>query len=279
MGIDIIHLGGETRSFDPAIKIEDLGSPAFQMFRLPNQPMVIWMMTNPLNKTPFPWWPYEVTIDDDLRDLNQTWRVTNPQNLFDILFLTHLQKQMMGNMFVIFPGNLKTVGWTSLREVDQDTYKRGQGCVYHLNSAYDGKMSVNWVPFWAPQSIVRNPPFGSLWRLFANSVGDEETRCLTFLGLSNPQFLPEIVNLLIEKDDERSEKLSVLVDWFGVYSSPFSPRNASSFIVYTRNQDVLKKLGKFQEEFLALSRQIQTELLIDPHPRSVLRILTRLVAL
>jgi hypothetical protein len=138
---------------------------------------------------------------------------------------------------------------------------------------------VNWVPFWEPQSLVRNPNFGSQWRLFSANPGDETTRCLTFFGLSNPRLLPEVVNLFIAKDDQRSEKLAALVDWFGMYSSPLTGEIGTSAVIYTQKQEVMQRLQYLETQFSGTVMQAQHELLAETFPRTAIRIMSRQIAL
>jgi hypothetical protein len=226
-----------------------------------------------------PWWKYNSTIDDDLSALNQSWNIPSQQGLFDCLVLSHLVKFGGSDLFAIFPGCVKTSGWSTLRPADREMFTRGQGCIYHLFGAYDKKLTVNWVPFWEPQSLVRRPNFSSLWRLFSSNTGDESNRCLTLFGLSNPRKLPEVSNLLITKDEQRSQKLVGLVDWFGMYSSPLDSKSGASAVIYTQKQEVIEKLNTFQTHMTAHLATAQKELLAETLPRTALRIMSRQVAL
>jgi len=257
----------------------NLGQPAFKTYTVPSPAMSIWLMTLPPNQAPFPWWSYAGAIDADINTLNQDWSIPSPQGLFDCLFLWHLSKFAGLNSFTIFPGCIKTTAWGSLRPIDRETFTRGQGCVYQLFGAYDRKLAINWVPFWQPQSLVRSPAFGSLWRLFSCNTGDESTRCITMFGLANPRKLPEVVNLLIAKDDNRSEKLVSLVDWYGVFSSPLDPKIGTCALIYTKNPDVITNLNVMQAQFSRQLSDAQTELTKDTSPRTALRIMSRQVAL
>ncbi len=279
MGIDVIRLGGDQTQVEPRMGVDQLAQPSFQYYNLPNPSLSIWLMSMPTQQSVFPWWRYESKIDEDIHALSESWAVSNPQSLFDCLFLTHLQKSVGANWFVVFPGNIKTQGWGSLREMDRESFKRGQSCVYHLHAAFQDRLTVNWVPFWEPQSIVRNPGFGSLWRLFSSSPGDEVTRCVTFFSLSNPRFLPDVVKLFIENSDHRSEKLAALTDWFGVYSSPLSANHAACAVFYSQSKEVMKRLEILKGEFMATLKEAQREMVSDTRPRNAIRILSRLIAL
>ncbi len=280
MGIEMVPLHDERSPVRARYDVPGLAQPEFKTFHVPMPAMSIWMMSVPAGAALMPWWNYGSHIEDDLNALNQTWNIPSQQSLFDCLALSHLTKFAGNNLFAIFPGCVKTTGWGSLRQSDRETFDRGQGCVYHLFGAFNaGRFGVNWVPFWQPQSLVKNPNFGSLWRLFSSNTGDEATRCLTFFSLSNLRKLPEIVNLLINKDDQRSEKLVSLVDWFGVYSSPIDPKMGTCAAIYTQKAEVVDKLVYLQAH---LSRQIsdaQKDLQAEPLPRTALRIMSRQVAL
>jgi len=279
MGIEIVNINAENLTPAAGPSPTDLVSPQFQTVQVPHPAMSVWLMTLPVGENFFPWWGYQAKIDDELRALHQMWNISSPQGLFDCLFLAQMQKTLGANLYIIFSGNIKTQGWSALKEADQNTFQRGQGCVFHLLGSFNGKFNINWVPFWEPQSIVRNPGFGSLWRLFSNNGGDDITRCLTFFSVSNPRLLPEVTKHLIERDDQRSEKLSALTDWYGIYTSPLGPSNAACCAVYARNKELLTKFDALKTQFMNVFTQTQKDLFTDLEPRSALRILSRAVAI
>jgi len=279
MGIEIIRLGGERQQIAPKLKQEDFASLWFKNFHVPTPAMSIWMMAAPPGKPIMPWWKYAGDIDSDLNALNEAWNISSAQSLFDCMFLFGLSKLAGNNLYAIFPGCIKNTSWGNLRPMERETFTRGQGCIYHLHGGYDKKMTVNWVPFWEPQSLVRNPNFGSMWRLFVANTGDDVTRCLTLFSLSNPRKLPEIVNLLINKDEKRSEKLVSLVDWYGLYSSPIDPKAGTSAVIYTQSKSVMAKLTFLQTQISTAFKEAQKELLAETLPRVALRIMSRQVAL
>jgi len=279
MGVDIIRLGGERHEIEPPVHSDDLAKPTFQTHLVNQPPMTIWLMTMKSQQLIFPWWRYESTLDDDLHALNQSYHITTAQHLFDCLILSQIQKFSGTDFYVIFPGMVRKEGWGRLREIDKDTFNRGQACHYHLNANYDQRLTVNWVPYWEPQSLVKNPSFGSLWRLFEGNNGDGVSRCLTFFGLSDPRLLPKVINLLIEKDDHRSEKLAEFIDWYGVYSSPIDVRAGTCAMIYSQSPVVLSRLEVMQDQISALLQQGQNDLISDPRPRTAIRIMSRQIAL
>jgi len=48
--------------------------------------------------------------------------------------------------------------------------------------------------------------FSNMWRLFMASQGEEHNRCMTFFSLSDPAKLAKVISLLIEPDDNRSDR-------------------------------------------------------------------------
>lgn len=274
----MVRLTDDNSPTTPRLTIKDLVQPSFKTFNVPKPEMSIWLMTLPPGRQAFPWWTYNGKIDGDINALNQDWNIPSAQGLFDCLFLAGLSRFAGAQSFTIFPGCIKTSAWGTLRPIDRDVFTKGQGCIYQLFGAYEKGLAINWVPFWQPQSLVRCPPFGSLWRLFSSNTGDETTRCITMFGLSNPRKLPEVTNLLIGKDDQRSEKLISLVDWYGVYSSPIEPRAGTCAVIYTKHPEVIAKLGQLQTHFMAHLSQAQEELLKETSPRMALRIMSRQVS-
>jgi hypothetical protein len=235
MGIDVVRLNADQDLIRPRLTPADFAQPSFKTFHLPSPSMSIWLMTLRAGTPAFPWWNYAGALEEDLTALNQQSNISSQQGLFDYLALSYLTKFAGSTLYAILPGCIKTMGWGALRPVDRETFTRGQACVYHLFGNYDTNVNINWVPFWEPQSIVRNPNFESLWRLFVSNTGDETSRCLTLFSLSNPRRLPEVINLLINKDSARSNKLVSLVDWFGMYTSPMDPKKGTCAVVYTQH--------------------------------------------
>lgn len=277
MGIEIIKLGEDATEKATQMTPEDLGKVSFNNYLFPNPAMSIWMMNLSRQKAAFPWWSYKSAgPGDDFETLGKTWSVASPQHMFDYLFLSQLHQLGGQNLYVIFPGNVKTNGWGQLQDRDRDVYRRGQGCVYHLEGTYAQKFNINWVPFYQPQSLVREPNFESMWRLFlAKQDENEETNCLSYFSLANPRLLPEVVNLLIKQDTQRSEKLSALVDWFGVYSSPLRTNYSTTNIIYTRKAALVRLFREFERKFEEKFIQAQTTLLEKTTPRTAIRLLTK----
>lgn len=104
---------------------------------------------------------------------------------------------------------------------------------------------------------------------------NDEVNCLSFFSLSDPKKLPEVVNLLINKDEERSTKFSALVDWFGVYSSPLKSDRATMCALYTRKKDIIPQLANLEQRFRTQFEEVRKDLLNAPEPRTVFRILNR----
>jgi len=279
MGIDIIQLGDQQALQGPITDPQDLAQLAFHDYTAPSPQMFIWLMLAMKDKRLFPWWTYDQKIDHDIQTLNEIWNISTPQGLFDCLFLSTLKRFAGSNFFAILPGNIKADGWTRLRESDRTTFLRGQGCVYHLQGAFDNRLTINWVPFWQPQSLVRDPAFSNLWRLHMASRGEDVTSSISFFSLSEPNRLAKVVNLLIDQDDLRSEKLSELVDWFGLYTTPLDDRYSPTCVLYAHEKETINRFATLQQGFSTLFEDVQKQLLQNPTPSTVIRLLTRHIPL
>lgn len=279
MGIEIIRLGDKREQIDGPGSLPNLAELTFQTHEVSAPPMAIWMMSAGIGRPILPWWNYDARIDDEVNKLSQDWGITSAQGLFDCLYLSQLKKTAGPNFYVIFPGNLKIEGWDKVKETDQMVYSRGQACVYHLEGSFNGQLSINWVPFFQPQSIIRDPSFGTLWRLFVAARTDDVTNSISFFSLADTKQLPKAVQLLINKNDERSETLSHYVDWFGMYSSPIDDRYASCGITYGARAAALARFSDFERQFKAAVDQARQQLAAHAHPQTALKILTRQIAL
>jgi hypothetical protein len=281
MGMEIIHLGKDHGSSGSTInlRIQDLSPISFSTHSVAKPPMSIWLMSAAPHQPVFPWWAYSANLDEAVSKLNEIWSITNAQSFFDCLYLSQLKKQFPSNLYVIFPGNIRVDGWSGLKESSQNTFLRGQECIYHLEAAFSSKLSINWVPFSQPQRIVKDPSFGDLWRLYQASRADDVAMSLSFFSLSNPATLPEAIQLLIHPNENRSEEFSKNVDWFGAYSSPLRPDYASCSVVYSRHADGLGPITQFEKRFNDLIQQVRSLLVPTTTPEAVFRILSRLVAI
>lgn len=283
MGIDILKLGEKAEvglGGESNLRSEDLVQLSCRDYSLGDPGMKIWMMVGYKDRLLFPWWSYDHKLESDVQTLNEIWSVSTPQNLFDCLFLSTLKRFGGPHLFAIFPGNIKTQNWAKIKESDRSVFQKGQGCVYHLQGQFDSKLTINWVPFYQPQSLVRDPSFSSLWRLFAGSQGEDDTnRNLSFFSLSDPSLLPKVVNLLIDSDESRSDRLSELVDWFGLYTSPVDVSGSPCCVVYSKNKETLSRCADIQKSFTGLFEEAKKQLMQSPLPSTVIRLLSRHIAL
>ncbi len=280
MGIDIIKLGDRaTAGTGSPLKYGDLVQLTCRDYDLGEEGLKIWLTVGYKDRPLFPWWTYDQKLDQDLQTLNELWSISNAQSLFDCLFLSTLKRFGGSSFFAIIPGNVKSEGWTKLRESDRTTFLRGQGCVYHLQGEFTNKLSLNWVPFFQPQSLVRDPAFSNLWRLFVASQGEDVNRCISFFSLSQPSKLAKVISLLIEPDEARSEKLADLVDWFGLYSSPSDDHASPACVLYTQHKEQVARFAELQKTFTGLFEEGKNQLLQSPNPSTVIRLLSRHIAL
>ena len=279
MGIDVIKLGGDAPAPDTPAKLDELAKVSFSDYRTAEPPLSIWMMRGELAKPAFPWWSYDAQIDGDIHALHERWSVSSPQNLFDALFLSQLKKFAGLDFCVILTGAIKSEGWSKLGDAEKDLFERGQGCVYRLEGAYNGRLTINWVPFYQRQSVVRNPSFSSLWKLFQAAKGDDAANSLCFLSLKNLRDLPAIAQLLIKSNGDRSALLADMVNFFGLYTSPMRDQYAPAAVVYSKEADLTKTFAGFQSGFAETLAAAQKELAADPSPRTAIRILSRHIAL
>ena len=278
MGTETIRLRNEAQRADGA-KAQDLARISFSEYQVPAPAMAISVMTAAPGQPVFPWWNYEARVDEEIHRLNQMWAVTSDQSLFDLIFLAGLKQAAGADVYVIFPGNLRTEGWKDLSENAKSTLTRGQGCVYRLEASFSGKMAINWVPFYQPQGVVKAPAFESLWRLFVAARSEDVANSISFFSLKDTRRLPQVANLLIQPDDKRSEKMAELTDWFGVYSSPVHPNYGAAAVFYAKDIASLGFYKQYQARFSSVIDQVRKELLAEPGPATALRLVSRLVAL
>ncbi len=286
MGVDVFQIGSNSgqESIVPAgpeisLNQKELPKPQFHSFHVPNPDMHIWLMTTKPGERVFPNATFQAMADEDLQNLQKFWSVGNEQALFDSLFLSQFMKISKTKLYAIFSGNIRNVGWKSLKDADRSLFSKGQSCIYRLDASYDGKLNVNWVPFFSAQSLVKDPDFGSLWRLFQAGAGEPRSHSLCMFSLSEPRLLPDVIALLINKEPERSQKLSEMVEWFGVYSSPSEPNLGSCALVYSKKREIVAALETLQEHFLNIVTQTQKELVEDVRPRVAIRVVSRHVVL
>lgn len=206
----------------------------------------LWFYVAAFNETFFPWWNFDASIEDDIKSLSDVWSIKSPENLFDFLFLHSLQKLAAPNLYVIFPGNIRQESWNETKETERQTFLKGQGCIYHLQGVFSEKLSIQWVPFWQPQSLVKNPSPFSMWQLFQRIPSDDQARSLSFFSLSDPGHLPAVINLLIEPAQKRSEDLASHVDWFGMYSSPVQALARTGCVIYSQSNQMLEKFSSME---------------------------------
>jgi hypothetical protein len=279
MGIDIIRLGEQASEKTAKLTSDDLVQLTCRDYDLSELGLKIWLTVGYKDRPLFPWWQYDHKLDQDIQSLNELWSISTPQTLFDCLFLSTLKRFAGSHFFAIIPGNVKSDGWGKLRESDRTTFLRGQGCVYHLQGEFTNKLSLNWVPFYQPQSLVRDPAFTNMWRLFLASQGEEANRCISFFSLSDPSKLAKVISLLIEPDDARSERLAELVDWFGLYTSPVDDASSPACVLYTKGQEHVTRFADLQKNFTGLFEEGKKQLLQAPVPSTVTRLLSRHIAL
>lgn len=241
--------------------------------------MSVWMMSLPAGQPVFPWWTYGGAVDSDVTRLATMAGVTSDQGLFDFLFLLQLRRAYKDGLYVIVPGNVRTDGWHLLPEPAQAAFNRGQACVYRLEATAGKKTTVNWVPFFQPQCVVKEPSADVMGRFFNAAKSEDPTTSLSFFSLSDVRRMPEVVSLLIKKDDTRSEKLSRLVNMFGVYSSPRDERNGTCALVYAADQAALAPLKAAERGFTGAVEQVRSMLLADTTPGCAMKVLSRLVTL
>lgn len=274
--MEILKLGNVRQVVGPNIQQEDLADIHFRRHIVPDSTMAIWLMNLTPNKYILPWYGYRTELDDDIQTLKSNWSVVSPQSLFDLLFLNALSRFGGKNLFVIFTGDIKSNNWKRLSESDQRTYSRGQSCVYHLEGSYGKKINVNWVPFYQPQSLVKDPKFDSLWHLYlAKHDEQNDVNAISFFSLSDLGKLPEVIKLLVNRDEKRSENLAALVDWFGVYSSPLREGFTTSALVYSNDQKIFSGLSRLESQITGMYDQAKAEFLKKAEPRSALRVISR----
>ena len=180
---------------------------------------------------------------------------------------------------MIAPGYLRTEGWNSLSDLARTSFLQGQNCVYRLEGSFNGKLAINWVPFSQPQVIIKDPSFASLWPMFVASRNDDVANSLCFFQLSDVHRLPQVANLLIRPNENRSVDLLKEVDWYGLYSSPINPGHGACSVVYAGENCPLPPLAEFQVKFRALINEVRDQLQANPTPQTAYRILSRYVAL
>jgi hypothetical protein len=273
MGIETIRLNTDTGSNSPT-----LTKVHFAWHHVPQPSLSIWNMTTTPDQPLFPWWNYNFSIDEDVRRLKDLWNVTDSQSFFDCLFLSQFKKVVGTGMYVLFPGYLRTQSWGDLNDAARSAFLRGQGCVYRLDGAYNGKMDIRWVPFAQPQSLVKDPAMEAMWSLFVNGRTEDVSNSIGFFGLNDARKLSQVLSLLTQPHEERSAALSEVADWYGLYTSPISPSYGTSAVVYAQEKSGLALCATFQQHFAVLVDEVRAALLVDPSPRVAFRILSRLVA-
>ncbi len=278
MGVEILRLDESQGPIETPKSVDDLAHLEFNTFHVPDPAVHFWLMSTNTSARIFPQWNFS-PADEEYQTLQRLWSVKNEQNLFDCLFLFHFAKWAKPNLYAVFSGYVRGEGWPRLRDTDKTVFNHGQSCIYRLDGGYDGKLNINWVPFYSAQSLVRHPEFEHLWRIFCAGQQPGKNNTLCLFGLSNPRLLPDIVQLLINKDDQRSMKLMELVDWFGMFSSPKTPASRPCAVVYSKNTEVIHSLDAFQTTFQKVVTQAQKELFEDMKPRTAIRIVSRHVVL
>lgn len=279
MGIEIVRLGSFIPNAEDNIEVDDLTKLSFNFYSVDSVPMHMWYMSTNPGKRLFPWWAYKSVGDKDIQTLQEMWNVTSAQSLFDLLFLSFIWRSAGSKFFAIFPGNIKSENWVGVRELDRTTFLRGQGCIYHLYGENEKKLSINWVPYWQPQSLVKDPSVSNFWNLFSSIPNSDPAKCITFFHLSDTAKLPQVVNLLIQQEENRSEKLAALVDWFGFYSSPNVENLTPASVVYSKDKEVISQFVEKQKNLEDMFQQIQSQLVRETHPHAAIRLLSRLIAL
>jgi hypothetical protein len=277
MGIEIIRLG-DKRDTIPAAGVQDLATVHFSTHSVAQPPMSIWLMAVAKRLPILPWCVYNAGIDEDIHKLYDLWNITSAQSLFDFLYLSLIKKTFPSDLYVLFPGNIKTDAWDKIKDPQRVTFQRGQGCLYRLEASYGKKLDVNWVPFYQPQSVVKDPSFDHLWRLFVAAKMEDVANSISFFSLSDSRKFPDAVTILIQQNENRSESLSGAVDWFGVFSSPLTDRNSACAVAYMKNKALLSTFVDLETRFKYLLDQCKAALLADTSPASVLRLLGRLAA-
>ncbi len=278
MGMEIIRLGAEGTSAIEQ-RASELAKLNFSTHRVPDPALSIWMMSLAPGKTVSPWWAYNAAIDEDVERLNTLWSVSSAQSFFDCLFLSQFKKIAGPNLYMIAPGYLRAEGWEKLPEHARNAYLRGQGCVYRLEGSFDAKLSINWVPFAQPQSMIKDPAFSALWPLFVASRNDDVANSIGFFSLSDVRKLPQVTSLLIQANENRSVELSSVVDWFGMYSSPMTPDHGACAVVYSNDNAQMARFVDFQLKFDAVLTEAREALRSSPNPHTAFRILSRFIAI
>lgn len=278
MGTEIIKLG-ESAANPTSAGTQELAKVSYSVHQVPDPAMSIWLMSTTIGRSLVPWWSYDGAIDEDVKRLSDLWTVNSAQSFFDCLYLSQFKRSAGQNFYVIAPGYLRTEGWDKLPENSRTAYLRGQGCVYRLEGAFNSKLAINWVPFAQPQCIIKDPAFSALWPMFVASRNDDVATSIGFFSLSDVRRLPLVVSLLIQPNDDRSNELAKVVDWFGMYSSPISPDYAASAVVYSKNKTMVEQMADFQRRFDAQLAEARQMLSAQPQPTTAFRILSRFVAI
>lgn len=275
MNVDMLNL----RTFANAeSKPAELAKITFRNHVTANPVWSIWTMTAPKAQPIFKWWGYDGKMDEDANALNQTWNVSGSQSLFDALFFDQLKK-IFPDLYVIFPGYLRYNGIDKLRPEDKAAFLKGQGCSFHLEGAFDGKLKINWVPFGQPHAVVRAPSFWNMWRIFQANPTDDATNNISFFSLKDTSLLPKVLACLITEDDNRSEKLAQIVDWFGLYNSPRTDENGPCAVFYTKNKESITQFNRLEKQVEAIVAEARTALHDQTTPQTVIKLLTRSIAL
>ncbi|MCG3205036.1 MAG: hypothetical protein KCHDKBKB_01753 [Elusimicrobia bacterium] len=280
MGIDLIRLNNEQKVEKPIeSRLKELSKLSFVTHHVTNPSLSIWMMSLTPKMSLFPWWTYKANLDEDIKRLSDLWSVTSDQGLFDCLFLSQFKRLAGSSLYMIAPGYLRTEGWDKLTDQARQSYLHGQSCVFRLEGAYNSKLSINWVPFAQPQVIIKDPSFSALWSMFVGSRNDDVANSIGFFQLSDIKKLPQVTNLLIRPNNNRSQDLATVVDWYALYSSPLNPDHASCAVVYSSMASQLTKFSEFQLKFDTLINSTRETLRAEAIPYTVFKILSRYIAI
>ena len=116
-------------------------------------------------------------------------------------------------------------------------------------------------------------------RFFNATKSNDVVISLSFIAINDVRKLPEMVNLLVQPDEKRSEKMVQIADWFGVYSSPRNDKYSTCAMVYTANKPAVMSFALFEKQFSETIDLVRKALIADPTPGTVLKLVSRFVAL
>jgi len=273
MEMDKKPLGSEVSNIQERT-LRDLARIKHFDFAAQDPAMRVWiLMTEPF-KTIFPWWSYTPELDDDIKALNDIWQVSDPSCLFDILFLSSLKKSIGGDCFLILSGAIRNENWGDVSAAGRYAFSSGEECSYQLHGSFSERLSINWTPLWQPHRVVKAPPLPVLWRLFRQSAGADSPRVLSFFYMPELKNYEPVLELLRNPDPKRSEKLTQLVKWFGLFSSSSMSGSRPGCVVYSNESEDLEEFEKLRAEFVPMVQKAQALLAEDTRPRVVLKFLT-----